>query len=243
MQENLSELARKYREEMLRLYGMRSQGIEDTPPPGEPAAPDEANEAERPAPPPEAVLPLPPVNVPVTEPGDEEIVEGEPDLPEDEDGDPVLPSYIRPTAPVFPEEWEAQKAYEERNTSEGKLRVVASTADSAYPVPGARVAVFTRIGNKRHLNYLLTTDESGETPVVTLPAPSVDLSQEAENVAPYALCDIEIFAYGFFRSEAEDVHIFPGITTRQVFQLVPLPLQSEADDGITQSSAGRSGRS
>ena len=225
MQENLSELSRKYREEMLRLYGMRSQGMEDTPPPGEPAVPDEANEAEQPA------------------AAEEEIVEGEPDLPLDEDDDPVLPSYIRPSAPVFPEEWEAQKAYEERNTSEGKLRVVASTAGSAYPVPGARVAVFTEIGNKRHLNYLLTTDESGETPVVTLPAPSADLSQEAENVAPYALCDIEIFAYGFFRSEAEDVHIFPGITTRQVFQLVPLPLQSEADDSITQNSAGRSGRS
>ena len=196
MPENVSELARKYRDEMLALYGSR------------PAAPE-------------------PAPVPVSEP--EPVY-----YPE-----PVLPEYIRPEPPQLPAEWEAQAAYEKTNTAEGRLRIVAAAADSAYPVPGARALVYTRIGEKRHLNYMLLTDENGETPTVTLPAPPAGLSQEPENQTPYASCDIEISARGFFPTEALNVHIFAGVTTRQEFQLVPLPLNMTIEDALELNAEGR----
>ncbi len=223
MQENLSELARKYQEEMLRMYGRRQQSetpaenfIEDQPKPGSPETPPE----------PPADLPEP----------DEQASEPEPeDL-----GDPELPQYIRPVPPQLPEEWTAQQEYEDRNTAEGYLRIITAAADSAYPVPGARVSVFTTIGKRSHLSYLLLTDGNGETPTVSLPAPPAGLSQEPENVRPYASCDIRIAAKGFFRTQATDVHIFAGVTTRQLFQLVPLPLNMEASDAdIDPNEIGR----
>ena len=203
MPENLSELAKKYRDEMLALYANRPAGEKSAPAPG-------------------------------PEPEPENLPEPDP-YPE-----PVLPEYIRPEPPQLPAEWDAQAAYEKANTAEGRLRIVAAAADGAFPVPGARVLVYTRIGEKRHLNYMLLTDENGETPTVTLPAPPADLSQEPENTVPYAVCEIEIAAKGFFPTEAADVHIFAGVTTRQEFQLVPLPLNMTIEDALELNAEGRS---
>ena len=216
MQNDMSELARKYQEEMLRLYGKRQ--------------PEAASAPEPPVSEPE------PVPEPAEEPSEAQFDE---DIPEEIYGDEELPNYIRPV-PELPEEWTAQAAYEKANSAEGYLRVITAAADSAYPVPGARVSVFTRIGNRLHLNYLMVTDENGESPTVTLPAPPAGLSQTPENNSPYASCEIRIAAKGFFPTQAGDVHIFAGITTRQVFQLVPLPVNFEASDNdIDPNEIGR----
>ena len=222
MQKDMSELARKYQEEMLRLYGKRR--------------PEPASEPEpEPAPEPSA-------SAPESEPEHAEEpsqAQFDEELPEEIYSDEELPTYIRPV-PELPEEWTAQAEYEKANTAEGYLRVIAAAADSAYPVPGARVSVFTRIGKKLHLSYLMVTDENGETPTVMLPAPPAGLSQAPENQKPYASCDIRIAAKGFFPTQASDVHIFAGITTRQVFQLVPLPVNYEASDNdIDPNEIGR----
>lgn len=233
MQENIAELSRKYREEMMRLYGAKQASavpIQQTPTVIPPPQPDVEEEV-LPDPFPEAAAPEQTVS---EQSAPEEITADAPEEAEAENAapgayeEPVLPDYIQPTP--IPADWEAQEEYEKRNTAEGRLRVVAATARSAYPVAGARVMVYTRIGGKDFLNYVLTTDVSGETPTVTLPAPPASLSQEPENETPYAVCDIDIFATGFFHSEARNVHIFAGVTTRQVFQLIPLPLNvREAD--------------
>ena len=234
MQENLSELSKKYQEEMLRLYGKRQ-------PEAVPASAEPQSAPEPPQPVPE---PEPPQPAPEPEQQLEDIPEItqeelDEEFPEDIYGDEKMPVYIRPV-PELPEEWTAQEAYEKANTAQGYLRVVTAAADSAYPVPGARVSVFTRIGKKLHLSYLMVTDENGETPTVSLPAPPAGLSQEPENAVPYASCDIRIAAKGYFPTQAADVHIFAGVTTRQVFQLVPLPVQYEPSDGnIDPNEVGR----
>lgn len=223
MQENLSELAKKYQEEMLRLYGRRQ-------PDAAPSDPEPVRSVSaEPQSEPEQLEDIPEIT-------QEELSE---DFPEEIYGDEEMPNYIRPV-PELPEEWAAQEAYEKANSAQGYLRVITAAADSAYPVEGARVSVFTRIGKKLHLSYLMVTDESGETPTVSLPAPPAGLSQEPENAVPYASCDIRIAAKGFFPTQAIDVHIFAGVTTRQVFQLVPLPLQYEPSDAdIDPNEVGR----
>lgn len=230
MQENIAELSRKYREEMMRLYGAKQASAAPAAQPQAIIPPPQLDIDE------EEVLELasevsaPEQNAPEEIPQERsEEPAAEETIPEKYE-EPVLPDYIRSEPPQIPADWTAQEEYEKRNTAEGRLRVVAATARSAYPVAGARVMVYTRIGGKDYLNYVLTTDLSGETPTVTLPAPPASLSQDPGNEAPYAVCDIDIFATGFFHSEARGVHIFAGITTRQVFQLIPLPLNvREAD--------------
>lgn len=262
MPDSLSELAKKYREEMLRMYSNRPTS------PPKPTNPPSPPKPTNPSPPPKPINPQPPqkpINpqppqprnilenseqdsaiIPVmAEPMEPNITEihgesapealiPEPKLelepePVIEYEEPVLPDYIQPVKPVLPKEWTAQEAYEQRNTAEGKLYIVASTADSAYPVPDARVTIYSQIDGKTMLNYILKTDESGLTPVVNLPAPPANLSQEPENIKPYATYNVKIYASGYFREEAKDVPIFAGITSRQVFQMIPLPLAISED--------------
>ena len=260
MSDSVSELARKYREEMMRMYSNRRPPV---PPPRPPRPPECPPCPPPPPPPPRPEPPRPPrpqprdifpVSAPeITEPElpesiTEEFIEPElpepvaeefpePELPEpvteelpqEDFEEPLLPEYIQPESPSIPSEWQAQEDYEKRNTAEGRLYVVASAADSAYPVPSARVTIYTKIGERLQLNYLLITDESGVTPTVTLPAPPASLSQDPDNAFPYATCDIKIYASGYFREEARDVPIFAGVTSRQEFQMIPLPLAVDED--------------
>ncbi|MDE5768119.1 MAG: hypothetical protein K2H82_01915, partial [Oscillospiraceae bacterium] len=171
------------------------------------------------------VMAQPEIPAPILEVEPEPVVEVLPESkPEPELEEPVLPDYIQSTVPSLPEEWTAQEAYEKHNSAEGMLYVVASTADSAYPVPNARVIISSEIDGKSNLNYILRTDESGITPTVTLPAPPASLSQTPGNAKPYAVYDIRIQAAGYFREEAREVPVFAGITSRQVFPMIPLPI-------------------
>ncbi|MDE6729468.1 MAG: hypothetical protein K2J71_01670 [Oscillospiraceae bacterium] len=265
MPESLSELAQKYRDEMLRMYQTRPPKPDCPPPNPEPSRPvtPPRPEPPRPASPPntEQANPAPPprmtsipqdtqtvpvmaqpespveIPAPILEVEPEPTVEVLPESkPEPELEEPVLPDYIQSTVPSIPipEEWTAQEAYEKHNSAEGMLYVVASTADSAYPVPNARVIISSEIDGKTNLNYILRTDESGITPTVTLPAPPASLSQTPGNTKPYAVYDIRIHAAGYFREEAKEVPVFAGITSRQVFPMIPLPLAVSEEAEILQ---------
>ena len=169
MPDSFSELSKKYREEMLRLYSTKRPPMPPPPPPVCPPCPPPPPPKPQPrdflpvsAEPAEPELPAPAEDVPPEPELPEPVAE---ELPEEHYEEPVLPDYIQPVSPSLPSEWQAQEDYENRNTSEGSLYIVASAADSAYPVPDARVTVYTRIGDRLQLNYLLVTDESGTFPV------------------------------------------------------------------------------
>lgn len=264
MEGAMSAMSRKYQEEMLRLYGKRRvsetpQEDASSPTDGDdvrdevPPAPTEAHEdaAETSSVPTEAeedagtVLPMedtvtPP---PPADDGDKDDV-----TPDSSDlGDtafdydpPALPETIAPfPPPTLPSAWAAQEAYEAANTAEGYLRVIASAADGAIPIPGATVRVTTRIGDAVYLRYLLVTDQNGEAPTVALAAPPAALSQDPENADPFAVCDIAVVAEGYHPASADAVPIFAGVTSRQVFQLVPYPLGTIPDQAPAHDAAGR----
>ncbi len=227
MQEDIAALARKYREEMLRLYG----GNRRSSPPAEDVRISTSAPANVENPPQEPVpLPEPqesPAPLPEPEPPMEpefSMEPEEPELPPVEYEEPALPEYIRGTAEL-PEIVKEEK--EEGYTAQGTVQVVAVTG--AFPVPGATVTISREHDGKDHLMYVLLTDDSGETPIVTLPAAPAALSQEPGNAHPYAPYNIRIFANGYFRIAAEDVPVFAGVTSRQVFRMIPLPLITNED--------------
>jgi hypothetical protein len=247
MQEHLSELAQKYREEMLRLYSGRtshpttepelsttaqsvvenqsapaSEVLEDSPPP-------ESSENMEASGTPEMPEPMPP-----------SAQEHSGETPaENNYEDPVLPPYISQEPVPIPEAWQRQTADEVRNSAEGKMQITAETGAGAFPVQGARVTVSAQNEGQERLYFLLVTDESGETPVISLPAPPAALSQVPGNTQPYAVYDVKISAPGFFRSVAWNVPVFAGITSNQVFQLIPLPLMLHEDAETIEFPSGR----
>lgn len=108
------------------------------------------------------------------------------------------------------------------NTQQGSLRFRTYTARNALPVPGANVKISKIIGGSRHMFYDLTTDESGQTPVVNVPAPSSSLSQTPNcAVQPYSLYDADITAKGYIPISIRGLPIFEGILSVQRTAMVP----------------------
>ncbi len=117
------------------------------------------------------------------------------------------------------------------NNKRGTLRFRVYTAREALPVVGAVIEVTKVIGNNKHTFYKLTTDISGNTSTVYLPAPSSELSQYPENtIQPYALYDVYITADNFRDVSIKNLPVFDGILSKQSIAMVPMiPMAAEDD--------------
>ncbi len=108
------------------------------------------------------------------------------------------------------------------NPRQGSVQFRTYTARNALPVPGAKIIVTKVIGGKPHTFYTLTTDVSGQTEEVILPAPPVALSQKPDcEVQPYALYDADITAEGFRPVSVRGLPVFEGILSVQRAAMIP----------------------
>lgn len=121
-----------------------------------------------------------------------------------------------------------------KNTEEGWIQVIVRKGDNAYPIPDASVIINSTEDGQLKLISNTMTDESGKTELIAVPAPNVSYSLESDNnVRPYALYNVSVFADGYFREKSVNVPVFAGITSVQQFNLVPLPLlMKESDETI-----------
>lgn len=124
---------------------------------------------------------------------------------------------------VVPErEYSSLQEYVDINNRRGMVRFRAYTARGALPVPNVRIVVSKTIGGKKHVFYSLTTDESGQTAVISLPAPPKELSETPDSaVTPYSVYDAEVTAQGFSTVIIKALPVFEGITSVQRIALVP----------------------
>lgn len=111
------------------------------------------------------------------------------------------------------------------NTGTGFLQVETFVADKAIPIEGASVVITRKYKDGDVLIGSLTTNQSGKTPTINLPAPPKIYSEELDNttVQPYSEYIIEVKADGFYPEENFVVPVFDSIKSIQPFQLVPLP--------------------
>lgn len=203
--QEFEDTARRYREEMFRMYASQSM---DPPPKPQP----------KPAPPPEPPRPaLPPAK---------------PDLPPQEIA-PVLPHVREPIpAPPRPEPVPQNVPALSDNTADdaprpseyegdtGSIHVHVMTAQGTRPVVGATVTVTRNVGGDVQLISLQTTDLSGNVAPVTVPAPPPSADQRDPEAYHY---DISVQAAGYYREHSTDVPVFPHITSMQTFEMIPLP--------------------
>lgn len=109
------------------------------------------------------------------------------------------------------------------NTEYGSLSVRAYTAGGALPVVGAIVRIFGAEEGNRDVVHSLLTDVDGRAPTVKLPAPSKTYSMAPNpSERPYALYDIEISADEYYTKQIRGVSVFPGITSLQLLNMIPL---------------------
>lgn len=108
------------------------------------------------------------------------------------------------------------------NPKQGSVQFRTYTARNALPVPGATVVISTQIAGKPYVLYTLTTDISGQTEEVTLPAPDVSLSLTPDSgILPYALYDADVTVDGFRPVEIRKLPVFDGILSVQRAAMVP----------------------
>lgn len=106
-------------------------------------------------------------------------------------------------------------------TSQTTLQIRVTAANLAIPVSGAVVTV-SPAGKAAPL-YVLTTDNSGLTETVVLPATDPSLTQQPTENIPLVTYDIHIAAPGYFSVLNSDVPLFGDVPTVQPVTMIPLP--------------------
>lgn len=110
------------------------------------------------------------------------------------------------------------------DTNWGFLQVEVFTANGGYPVSGAVVIIKRELQGGAALVRVLTTNRSGKTPTIALPAPSERYSQyPQEGVRPFAEYNITVSKRGYFTISDINMPIFAGVKTVQPIEMIPLP--------------------
>jgi hypothetical protein len=103
------------------------------------------------------------------------------------------------------------------------------------PVPNARITVSKLLGDDYFIAKVVTSDTSGETDPLPLPAVSRDVSQQPGEGRTFTSYHVSVEAPGYIRKDLFDVQIFDGITSIQRVPMEP----SESGGGSTQAGSTR----
>ena len=104
-------------------------------------------------------------------------------------------------------------------TGQGRLQVMVTTESRVVPISGARVRISDPAD--RGMRLELTTDASGQTEAVTLPAPPAADSLSEGDVRPYATYSVTVFAEGFETLHIGGVQLLPDGLAVQPAALSP----------------------
>ncbi len=115
-------------------------------------------------------------------------------------------------------------------TGRGYLVVSVRTGSGAIPLEGALVTLRGEDTAEGDSIASFISDQSGNTPRITLPAPPRAVSESPGNGKPYASYSADISLKGYHTNLYTNIPIFDGITSVQTAYLVPLP-----EDGGTSS--------
>ena len=125
-------------------------------------------------------------------------------------------------------------------TATGNLLVTVTTAGGALPIEGALVTVRDGEQGASGVLSVMTTDKSGRTPRIALPAPPASDSGSPGKERPYAVYIIEVDKENYVPRSYQNVPIFAGTTSIQPVNLIPTTeYQGEAvpkeDENIVES--------
>lgn len=110
----------------------------------------------------------------------------------------------------------------------GFIAVNVTTATGSYPVAGADVIISRITGEGDTVLYRYVTDESGQTPLTSLPAPELSNSLSVASSGPdYTLYNVTVTSNGFYPLVSLNIPVFTGIVSRQPMVLIPLTVSSE----------------
>ena len=117
----------------------------------------------------------------------------------------------------------------------GYITVIARTAGGALPVENAVVTVKDSSGN---ILYVTFTDGSGRTSPLAVPAPpKANSSTPNTGEPPFYTYNIDTDLLGYVSVRNLSVPVYPGITSIQPVELLPLA-EGQSDTPVTFNESG-----
>ena len=105
-------------------------------------------------------------------------------------------------------------------TETGYIKVTVFAANQAIPVPGAKVTISKYSGTEPLLLIETITDENGNTPVISVPTPPKELSQQPySTIPPYGLYNVVVSVENFRSVPIYNVMVFSGVISIQPVEL------------------------
>ncbi len=136
-------------------------------------------------------------------------------------GPEILPLPVAAEGEIYPPE---NSELEERPLNDiGQIQVIVTTADSAIPLPGASVSIFSKYHGEYQMQRLLTTNDNGQTAIINVPAPDRALAQSPSKVVPFEEYFVTVRYTGYFPVTDKELQVFGGAIAILPLRLVPLP--------------------
>lgn len=110
----------------------------------------------------------------------------------------------------------------QQTEDKGYFRAHVTSSIASRPISGATVQILDN-DYPEHVIEEIKTDISGQTDVVSLPAPPLEYSMEPAAQKPYSEYNIRISAPGFETVDISGAEILPGQTALQNAALIPMP--------------------
>lgn len=113
----------------------------------------------------------------------------------------------------------------------GGLKISVTSTVGLIPVPDATVTISYK-GLPETTVEELTTDTSGQTEEIELPAPPLEYSLEPGEEQPYSEYNIEVRAPGYETVLISGTEILPDVLALQPIRLNPLEVEPEEEETI-----------
>ncbi|MGN0204266.1 MAG: peptidoglycan-binding protein [Coprococcus sp.] len=102
----------------------------------------------------------------------------------------------------------------------GQLRLSVTSQNNYTPIENATIQI-ADTGNPENIIEELTTDDSGQTPTIELPAPPLEYSLEAGSAQPYSEYNFTIQAEGYSSLTISGAQILTDTTALQNIRMTP----------------------
>lgn len=102
----------------------------------------------------------------------------------------------------------------------GYLQVTAYTSNAMIPLKDVAVTVSATDGTAISMRL---TDRNGKITPIEVPVPDKSESQSPDPTQlPFARVNLSARLPGYYQIDNEDVQVFPGVTTNQNLEMIPL---------------------
>lgn len=136
---------------------------------------------------------------------------------------------MRPGGEVWMNRNRYMRTMQTDQSDTGRLQINVQSTVRNVPIKDARIRI-SYTGNPTQILEEVTTDDSGQSPSVDLPAPPLDYSLAPSEIQPYSEYTLNVTAPGYTPFDISGVEVLPTATALQAVYLEPQEAGEQIDN-------------